>query len=284
MIPIVTVREPNFGDAISIPIVRGLVGQGTNIEPYFSSSPELRRLSAVGSTSHLITGNCDIWGSGSLTGGDCDPKAKSIRVWIARGPLSREAFKKAGWEVNTDEVCDAGVLAPFLWRETLCMDNRLPVGVMPHFMDDASIPRALSYFMGNGLMYIHPIGHYPDTIARRISACSILVTSSLHGAVFAEAIGIPVVLFPGMKGTKFKYEDYLLGTGRTTEMLVSRERVKACKSIDELKALALPKASFDVKALLKNRPPILIAEHGDAERCDEIMKFYKQFGTLKEDK
>jgi pyruvyltransferase len=75
-----------------------------------------------------------------------------------------------------------------------------------------------------------------------------VVASSLHGVVVAEAFGVPA-RFVRLSETEslLKYEDYLLGTGRTDEPFA--------KSIDEaLDMGGMPPPRFDAEGLMAAFP------------------------------
>jgi pyruvyltransferase len=58
----------------------------------------------------------------------------------------------------------------------------------------------------------------PAQVMCEIARCSTVISSSLHGLVAAEALGIPaawVVLSDRVAGGTFKFHDYYLGSGRT---------------------------------------------------------------------
>ena len=49
---------------------------------------------------------------------------------------------------------------------------------------------------------------------RTIASAGLVVSSSLHGIVVAEAYGVPAVPVASSTEPVFKYEDYYAGTGR----------------------------------------------------------------------
>jgi pyruvyltransferase len=65
---------------------------------------------------------------------------------------------------------------------------------------------------------------------RHLLAARRVVSASLHGVILAEAYGIPAVLLQaGGTETRFKYDDYYAGTGRTD--------YRVARSVDEALAL-----------------------------------------------
>ena len=62
----------------------------------------------------------------------------------------------------------------------------------------------------------HPLTQNPTWMLERILSCKLVLSSSLHGLVFAEAFGVPArwLELAGSKRTEkgFKYHDYYSGT------------------------------------------------------------------------
>jgi pyruvyltransferase len=51
-------------------------------------------------------------------------------------------------------------------------------------------------------------------VVTRIAQSRLVVGSSLHGIIVAEALGIPARAIGSARENTFKYDDYFLGTGR----------------------------------------------------------------------
>jgi pyruvyltransferase len=60
---------------------------------------------------------------------------------------------------------------------------------------------------------INPRGSLLEILAH-LAQSEMIATSSLHGLVVGELLGIPTALFRPVKENLFKYQDYVLGTGR----------------------------------------------------------------------
>jgi pyruvyltransferase len=73
----------------------------------------------------------------------------------------------------------------------------------------------------------------------QIVGCELVVSSSLHGLIAAEAYGIPAVwieLSDRVLGAGFKFHDYFLGSGRVVEGPI---RVGKTTTIGELRRAAM---------------------------------------------
>lgn len=89
---------------------------------------------------------------------------------------------------------------------------------MPHF-NDANVK---DQFLAHNSTTRWPTEHFDDMI-RFITDCELVASSSLHGIIVAEALGVPArwVKFPGAKTHStegnFKYNDYYSATGRSLD-------------------------------------------------------------------
>lgn len=192
-------RVGNFGDLLGPLIVRR-IRDSLGIE---GSLTRGRRLLTVGSILHLAREGDVVWGSG-INGKMLQHPYPPLDVRALRGPLSAERLKRAGVEAPA-VYGDPALLIPQLWRdEELAITRRSGGTVLvpnlhdrPGFPADALDPRA-----------------DPLSCVRAIASASLVVSSSLHGLVVAEAYGVPAVLVASSTEPTFKYEDYYLGTGR----------------------------------------------------------------------
>lgn len=87
------------------------------------------------------------------------------------------------------------------------------IGVVPHFrMLGGTSWRCVPWFleMNNDVAVINP-GLPPRLVAERIAGCSLVVSASLHGLIFADSLGVPAVAWRGALEngeSEFKYSDY----------------------------------------------------------------------------
>lgn len=125
------------------------------------------------------------------------PNLEHANVIALRGPLTGEA------PVYGDLGLLCNLLAP---------PRRLKfgLGVVPHFCDKQLVRDESKY----GNLEIDITGPF-DEVMERFSACERIVTSSLHGIILADALGIPRRWedSPAVYGQGFKFADYALGMG-----------------------------------------------------------------------
>lgn len=132
------------------------------------------------------------------------PEAKILAL---RGPLTARGLH------GDFALGDPGLLAPLLIPTQAVKQD---LGVVPHWSDEDLIKRfAYGRLISskNGAMYV----------ITEIARCRRIVTSSLHGAIVADALGIPrqIELPPrlihGHEGGDFKFRDYSASIGTKLE-------------------------------------------------------------------
>lgn len=204
-IPLFWVREiDNFGDKLAPVVVEKLFGKPFH---YAAKSP---RLLALGSVLNQAKDGDVVWGSGFWFRKIITTKPK---VFAVRGPSSRELLLECG--VKCPAVYgDPALLFPkfHLPRQR----EKHPLLVMPHRSDrllgeEAATLELPAIFIDDDIW----------NIIDGIASCGMLVTSSLHGLIIAEAYEIPVVLLRNHAHCRerphFKYVDYFRSTARQDE-------------------------------------------------------------------
>ncbi len=209
---------PNLGDAVSPLIVAHLSGRAV----VHTGDRARGKLVAVGSILNRARDGDVVWGSG-LISAESRPKGTRILVTAVRGP--RTAARLRGLGIDCPEVYgDPGCLLPRLYPRPLDAAPRFELGVIPHHRDqellgppDPAI-RVLDIMSG------------PEAFLAELWGCQRVVSSSLHGIIFAEAYGIPahwLELSDRVLGGGHKFADYYEGTGRECPAPLTRARMMA---------------------------------------------------------
>jgi pyruvyltransferase len=192
--------EPNLGDQLS-PFLLGAV---TGATPVWVSRRYPGKVLGAGSIANRLAPGDRVWGAGSIDGRPIVPP-DDVTFLAVRGPLTRDAVQADVPAVYGDPA----LLLPQFFSPP--QEKRFSVGIVPHFFDKQLVgsddPR---------VAVIDVQAPWPDVV-RRICACDVVVSSSLHGLIVAEAYGIPaswIVVSENVIGRGFKFHDYYLGTGR----------------------------------------------------------------------
>lgn len=192
----------NFGDLLSPVIVRALSGRPVR---HARRGPKLL---AVGSVLGMARPGDRVWGTGFIRPDErCDP---AIRVSAVRGPLTRQRLLELGADCP-ETYGDPGLLLPRL--RDVPRPTREGIGIIPHYVDKAAVGELAR---DPGLRIIDIMAGV-DRVLDQIARCEILLSSSLHGCVIGDALGIPtawVRISDRVAGGAFKFEDYYAGTRR----------------------------------------------------------------------
>lgn len=203
-------KYANFGDRLTSLLLKRFTGLDSEW-----SQPHGADLVMVGSIMHHLPKHFKgvIAGIGKLheTTSNIFPEAKTIGL---RGYLSAKGIK--GNIAIGDPALLADELVPLV-------DKEYDLGIVPHWSDDqlAQTPVFQQF-----KPLIIDVTDDPLWVITQICRCHKIVTSSLHGAILADAFGIPrrIELAPRMKthpheeGGVFKWRDYLSSIGEELEL------------------------------------------------------------------
>ena len=190
----------NFGDLLG-PLIVARLRQQLSLGR--ESDPNSRLL-AVGSIMRLAAPGDVVWGAGINGKTMQGVTFPVLDVRAVRGPLTAQTLRAHGNTVP-DTYGDPALLIPRLWTEEELGVSRRSQGVvlMPNYNDIRDWPENALSPLGNPLKKI-----------RALASADVVIASSLHAIIIAEAFGVPTILVRSSKETLFKYEDYYLGTGR----------------------------------------------------------------------
>jgi pyruvyltransferase len=182
----------NFGDELTLPIFNRLFGveavpvpmhradlisTGSLLDAHSRATWRRKLVNNVFS----IRTPLHVWGSGfMLEGTECKWPRPTI-VHSVRGELSKARLMFDG------AVGDPGILAARLLDKRL--DRDAEVALVPHFSDQEVATR-LS--LPPSWKIVHPDGDVLDVVSR-IASAELVVSSSLHGLIVADAFGLPAV-------------------------------------------------------------------------------------------
>lgn len=195
----------NFGDLLGPLVVRRILERQGIAE---RQGEESVRLLSIGSILRLAREGDIVWGSGANGKSlDVDHDYSQLDVRAVRGPLTKAFLEAKGITVPT-VFGDPGLLVSHLWTREEIGATAKPEGttVVPNLHDYEA--------MGDRSKVVNPRANVWD-IVRRIACSKLVVGSSLHGIVIAEAFGVPARLVASRTEPAFKYEDYYRGTGRS---------------------------------------------------------------------
>lgn len=202
-------QSKNFGDTLTPIIVKHFTGQDVE----YAERKARGKLIAVGSIIVALRSRDVVWGTGSIRAGGkgCIKQPVGSKFLAVRGPLTRQLIDGEVPEVYGDP----GILLPLIYNPKIEKTHK--VGIMPHRVDKPLFKEAnglyKSFVPGTKLI---DIDSGWQNVINEILSCEVVLTSSLHGIVAANAYGVPVVwekYSDNVIGGEFKFQDYFAGVG-----------------------------------------------------------------------
>ena len=219
----------NFGDALNAvllptllkrPVMFGdqnrceLVSIGSLLEVFLHGGSDLRLLAK-----RIIFPKLHVWGTGFIAPMNFLVKrpqskpetlSRRIKIHAVRGKLTKRRIQQiTGDDLSTVTAGDPGLLSDVL------LDGAYPkksyrLGVVPHYIDndDYSIRRIVSEVDHSLLINVLDD---PLKVVHKIACCEVVLSSSLHGLIAADSLGVPnirMICSDKIIGGDYKYDDY----------------------------------------------------------------------------
>ncbi len=221
---------PNFGDLLNEDIMKKVFGYSVRHEDLCYAN-----MTAIGS---LLDGlfidpsipsyntadyTLNIWGSGFSYYSELSNKKvirRDVDIKCVRGELSKRKLEKYYDKTIACAVGDPGLLVK-KWVSIDRIDKKYSIGIIPHYKEPALKIVSDMYDNYKNSIVIN-LRNSTDLILKQISECEAIISSSLHGVVIADALGIPNVLvkisdIPLTDG--FRYDDYYSAYGLVNKQI-----------------------------------------------------------------
>ena len=201
----------NFGDEITKDILMQLFG-------YRSIHATQNEAELIGAGSILeIASNREgnnemyVWGSGFMWKDEQQAgRLERLHFCAVRGTHSRD---RLGVERSGIALGDPGLLANIVYKKSTIVTDK--IGIVAHFVD-ANEPLVQQLREDKRFKMINPL-RSPEEVAFDITSCKLVLSSSLHGLIFADSFNIPnmhIQLSGNVAGGTYKFEDYYSATNR----------------------------------------------------------------------
>lgn len=214
-------RVNNFGDLLG-PIIVQDYSRGLSRRVGMSSD---QKLFTVGSVLHFASPGDVVWGSGvnGKVSSEQHSMNGSLDVRALRGPLTRDRLWEMGVHVpESIPFGDPGLLIPQILGISRSESSFRGVGVVPNLHDRERYRRHPGF--------IDPLSPVRDVVTE-IAGSEIIVSSSLHGLIIADALGIPSWPLTPELEPLFKYLDYYAGTNQEALPFVDDVRAAAVNAV-----------------------------------------------------
>lgn len=240
-------NKPNYGDMLTPMIIKWVSGHDT---VHVKGIAEGKLLAIGSGMNRWLRKNDTVWGYGSR---NTDKYGKilvpeGVRFLAVRGPMTRENVLKDNKNVIVPEVYgDPAMLMPLVYQTKQPIKYKL--GVIPHYVDKES------FKISDPQIKVIDVYDSPKKIIDEINQCEMIVSTSLHGTITSEVYGKSVVwlqVSDKIHGLHFKFNDYLIGTGREyTEPVKMMDTVITEKILAQILDKTLVQGTFDTEPLIK---------------------------------
>lgn len=134
---------------------------------------------------------------------------REINPIVLRGKKTLKILEKNKIKIeNNVTLGDPGILVEDL-IDSKNFKKKYEIGIIPHYVDQSS--KLLNYFLEKQNIKIINIKSEPYQFLKEVSQCRAIISSSLHGLITADSLGIPnkwIKLSNNIFGNDFKFYDY----------------------------------------------------------------------------
>lgn len=174
-----------------------------------------------------------IWGSGFLHNyNQRGFYRNNLKICALRGRKTQKKIMEITGKFYDVPLADAGLLIDMLYKEH--PPKKYQIGVIPH-MWHQNEPAVNKMLMIKDVHLID-IKRTPQEVAFEIAQCEAIVSTSLHGLIFADSLRIPNMHVLGdkqLRGDNFKFEDYYSSYGLQDNAVKLSEHLPTYKEIIE---------------------------------------------------
>lgn len=206
----------NFGDEITPLVIEKLWGYRCHWTP-----PEHCRLAGAGSIIEVLqnkaNGNeIEVWGSGFIKEGGKNENT-NLKFRAVRGGLSQNRVD------GSPVLGDPGLLMPLVVKPA--PSRRFKYGILPHYADrENPLVNQLLISLPNSTFI--DVYSKPNRVAKEISSCEIILSSSLHGLILADAyqvMSLRLDISRKVIGRGYKFNDYATSVARSIPTITTAD-------------------------------------------------------------
>jgi len=246
-------RFQNFGDSYSRFAVEYVMGRKVVWSP-----PGRAQLFSTGSIMRYTSKSnlgAYVWGSGCRTRDEVPASNIDLKFLCVRGPLTSEIYQ-------TPEVFgDPGLIASDVFSIT--NETKSKTIFIPHFTEIGARGKSTFYakLKNAGIEVVLP-NQSPKEVSKLVSQSELVITSSLHGLVFADSFGIPRLRLTNESEPTFKYQDYEKSVNTVSDQFRHSDLLKILETHAPLSALRALAVTPDKNLLWSLKNQIVAAASG----------------------
>ncbi|MCQ2311450.1 MAG: polysaccharide pyruvyl transferase family protein [Paludibacteraceae bacterium] len=243
----------NWGDFINLPFAN-LLSNKVIIPHLFCAKPSIAMIGSI--LPWAMTKDTIVWGSGCLNSKDSswDNVECPKKVCAVRGPLTRKVLLEHGIECPEIYGDPAMLLPKYYHPQTI---KHYKFGIIFHASSLRVGEEWLQSSKLDSVLWINPCkySHWHDFIDS-ICSCEIILSSSLHGIIIADAYKIPniwiTLTHQEHPDDNFKFKDYFLSVGKDIKEPLSLENLMSDNITQYMKTWQPP--SIDIEKLIASCP------------------------------
>lgn len=247
---------PNVGDLANADLVSAV----SNACSYQINDINYTHLLAVGSTMEWAQPTSIVWGTGVIHPSKGVGGAIRENIYAVRGELTRRCLHDHGIYTSAPAGDPAFLLPRILPLSPVVASSRL--GVVPHYADRHH-PFFVDLVQNGQAKYLDVRTGDIRRFMESMSSCEAIVSSSLHGLIFAEALGIPnlwVEVSQAVQGGGFKFSDWF--STCSNPQIESYKPTSTIPADHILSQCRLHGSTIETEALLGSFPRSRLVEAG----------------------
>ena len=198
---------PNFGDSLSQKLVAALSGATVTHAP--SADAEMMGAGSLFDIGDVFFGSEEkpmekgkpilrVWGAGFLHPEIPEGpifRYRDMIVHAVRGRKTLEALRRVGYvaEGETPALGDPGLLYADLFPESRTAEKKYDIALIPHRYDQVAALNLAEVLRAQGysVVYVDVMLSEPRDIILQIAESRKVLSSSLHGIIVADSLGVP---------------------------------------------------------------------------------------------
>lgn len=231
----------NVGDYLS-KIVFEMLIKHFGIKSYWTGKTMC--IAHIGSIIQFLGQDCVVYGSGFLFRWAMPKFARKklkLDIRAVRGPLTRNVLMELGYKVP-EVYGDPAILLPLFFTPPI--SKKYDFIVIPHESHYEQ------YKINTQFKIVSTLTNDWELFINEIRASRLVISSSLHGIIIAEAYGVPAIFLDETENSdQLKYDDYYYSTGR-----MNYKRGKTVEECLSLQPEPLPDFSDMQKKILDAFP------------------------------
>lgn len=192
-----------------------------------------------------------VWGAGFMSAGTPALWPQQIEYHAVRGELSKSRVAPN----NDIALGDPAILLPLIWPKKNAATSE--VTIIPHFATYRNFMDRYAASLPRHWRILNLLGS-PWEISEAISRADLVVSSSLHGLIVADAYGVPSIWMEPhgkIKGDGFKFADYFSFRGAPIEGPVDLDSLlKSPKGIAKTACVPASPSDETIDRLIRSFP------------------------------